>query len=350
MALPPHDSSACWTGADRSLELDLPSELPPEEDGGEFLIGYAEGLFAGVFKCSEDASGDRALASLLPGPHQPPVVAQSHGRGQLLGSRSLKSFLVAVALSDEDPEQGAPPGAVGAVELLRLSQVLAAHDGRVAVQAARAEELLARCAWMSRALRNAEPVGLAELLPRAPTIADWDSERAATGGRRLIIRRVPGSVPVTPEIAKNLAKQGWRWSGPTGVAPGEAAACLVLERAGDVTISGISLASAESKDGTLAEARALVRALGTSVKAAPFPVGDVVGNHNGEYALAHAWGSAQSMLLAEKVALDGRELFPAMSPRGRGDVRGCGRDRARHGVSPAPMGLARSDGRVVLER
>jgi len=36
-----------------------------------------------------------------------------------------------------------------------------------------------------------------------------------TGGRRLIIRGVPGSVPVTPEMAEGLAGQGWRWSGHT---------------------------------------------------------------------------------------------------------------------------------------
>lgn len=36
-----------------------------------------------------------------------------------------------------------------------------------------------------------------------------------TGGRRLIIRGVPGSVPVTPDMARSLAGQGWRWSGHT---------------------------------------------------------------------------------------------------------------------------------------
>jgi len=46
------------------------------------------------------------------------------------------------------------------------------------VQAARAATLLARCSWMSRPLRNAKPVRLAELLARAPTIEDWERERA----------------------------------------------------------------------------------------------------------------------------------------------------------------------------
>ncbi|SFV14459.1 SpvB/TcaC N-terminal domain-containing protein [Pseudoduganella namucuonensis] len=34
----------------------------------------------------------------------------------------------------------------------------------------------------------------------------------STGGRRLIYRGDATSVPITPEIAQNLAKQGWRWS------------------------------------------------------------------------------------------------------------------------------------------
>ncbi|MBI9077469.1 MAG: hypothetical protein JEZ02_18830 [Desulfatibacillum sp.] len=36
-----------------------------------------------------------------------------------------------------------------------------------------------------------------------------------TGGRRLIIRGNPGSVPITPEMAGGLASKGWRWTSHT---------------------------------------------------------------------------------------------------------------------------------------
>lgn len=37
----------------------------------------------------------------------------------------------------------------------------------------------------------------------------------STGGRRLIYRGNSSSVPITPEIARELAAQGWRWSSHT---------------------------------------------------------------------------------------------------------------------------------------
>jgi len=150
----------------------------------------------------------------------------------------------------------------------------------------------------------------------------------AEASQRLLARECATAIVLAADSLLDSSSLAWLAANdrlktperPTGVAPGEAAACLVLERAGEVTVSGVSLASAEARDGTLAEARALVRALGTAVRAAPGPVGDVVGNQNGEYALAHAWGSAQAMLLAENVAFEGKEHFPAMS---LGDVGMC---------------------------
>ena len=41
----------------------------------------------------------------------------------------------------------------------------------------------------------------------------------SVGGRRLIIRGNHTSVPVTPEMGRELARQGWRWSSHTH--PGE---------------------------------------------------------------------------------------------------------------------------------
>ena len=37
----------------------------------------------------------------------------------------------------------------------------------------------------------------------------------SVGGRRLIIRGNHTSVPVTPEMGRELARQGWRWSSHT---------------------------------------------------------------------------------------------------------------------------------------
>jgi hypothetical protein len=36
-----------------------------------------------------------------------------------------------------------------------------------------------------------------------------------TGGRRLVIRGGAESIPVTPDMASDLADQGWRWSAHT---------------------------------------------------------------------------------------------------------------------------------------
>jgi hypothetical protein len=36
-----------------------------------------------------------------------------------------------------------------------------------------------------------------------------------TGGRRLLVRGTPGTVPITPVDAEALAGQGWKWSAHT---------------------------------------------------------------------------------------------------------------------------------------
>ncbi|NVJ09477.1 hypothetical protein HUW63_30150 [Myxococcus sp. AM001] len=106
---------------------------------------------------------------------------------------------------------------------------------------------------------------------------------------------------------------------PTGLMPGEAGACLLVEAprgglAGDtVWITGCAAdrsqgakASAVQRGMTLS--RVIQEALGGTVG-----VGDVLGNHNGEVARATAWGTARTNLAAERLAVHHRESWPAIS-------------------------------------
>src|ERR1043165_5523571 len=128
------DSDACWTAGDRSLALDLPGGLPDDADRGEFLAGYGEAILCGLVQLSEGASGDRALASILPRAERVPVHAFRHERGDLRAARSLKAFLLRAGLSENDPEPGESPGWVGTSGFVRLQRELDAHDAGMEVE------------------------------------------------------------------------------------------------------------------------------------------------------------------------------------------------------------------------
>jgi hypothetical protein len=178
------DSAACWVAKDRSLALDLPLGFPKAPDEGEVLAGYSEGFFAGLFKLGEHASGDSAFASLLPNADDVWVFTLRHESGDLREARTLKSYLIDIALSENDPEEGGPPGWVGSSSYQRILKVLDENDARMQAQAEAARALHAQSRWASRILWGSASPRLAKHLALAPTLEDWDRERAGVMGEQ----------------------------------------------------------------------------------------------------------------------------------------------------------------------
>lgn len=245
-ALPTHDSSACWIAGDRSLSLDLPPPLPEEAERGELLAGYAESIFAGLVRLSEDAAGDRVLASLLSGAEAVPVYAGGHARGDLRDARSLKRFLIEVGLSENDPEPGESPGWVGTTGYLRLQRELALYDGSGGGPGSESAFLYERSRWTFRILLGEPSPRLADHLARAPMLADWDQERVAGFDGRLtrlnywvVAHLLLGNVADAAEAAR-LASAAraeiTRWLGALAarILSGDGTAVLGRIRAGDL--------------------------------------------------------------------------------------------------------------------
>lgn len=107
---------------------------------------------------------------------------------------------------------------------------------------------------------------------------------------------------------------------PTGLAPGEAAACLVLEPQGDVALAGAAHAAVASEEARLGGAKALAQVLGAAIGSTAWTIGAAIGNQNGEEARAFAWGCAQTSLLAKGTRLgrDGPLIATSL-----GDVGMC---------------------------
>ncbi|RKG86094.1 hypothetical protein [Corallococcus terminator] len=109
------DPGSYWCSEDRSLRLDMPLHVPESLPAlAELLPSYSAGLIAGLFLLSEDASGDRILLSLLPGPRGVLIVYPFiHERGALRPTCTLKRLLLTQWLSENDPEPDKAPGQVG---------------------------------------------------------------------------------------------------------------------------------------------------------------------------------------------------------------------------------------------
>jgi 3-oxoacyl-[acyl-carrier-protein] synthase-1 len=107
---------------------------------------------------------------------------------------------------------------------------------------------------------------------------------------------------------------------PLGLVPGEAAACLVFQRTGKITLTGTTHLTNADKDARQGGAKALASALQNALRSSQRPVVGTIGNHNGEEARAFAWGTAQATLLARGLRLGGKSRYPASSI---GDVGIC---------------------------
>lgn len=106
---------------------------------------------------------------------------------------------------------------------------------------------------------------------------------------------------------------------PTGLMPGEAGACLLLEaprQAGDrgeAWIGECALApSAGHKASAIRWGQTLSGVIHEAL-AGSQRVGDILGNHNGEVPRAMAWGTARMSLPAGALAESHRETWPAAS-------------------------------------
>ncbi|NVJ24058.1 MULTISPECIES: hypothetical protein [Myxococcus] len=196
-ALNSRDSAdSIWNSEDRSLRLDVPSRMPADLDAlAALLQSYPEGLFAGLFVLSEEASGDRVLMSLLSEPGQPLLVfPYAHGRGALRAAHSLKNFLLTAWLSDNEPEPDEAPGWVGDPHYEALQEVAREHDARLAVPspdaraptAPRSLHLHGRSRWMYGVLWGRPSPSLKEYLEQAPGDAEWGVEKQELSANPLL--------------------------------------------------------------------------------------------------------------------------------------------------------------------
>ncbi|MBU8897875.1 hypothetical protein KRR26_19855 [Corallococcus sp. M34] len=179
-----------WGSGDRSLFLDFfNSDTPQASDAlrtGSYLPHNAEELLTGLFKLSEDAAGDRVLASLLPDELGLLSVHKvTHGRGALDKPQSLKTFLLTTWVSDERPDSEQAPGAVGIAryeELMALADsvdsILETQRQRPAQTTPDSKSLYHRAQWLIRMTWGHSNPLLAQHLAQAPTMADWASEQA----------------------------------------------------------------------------------------------------------------------------------------------------------------------------
>ncbi|NTX60210.1 hypothetical protein HUA74_06015 [Myxococcus sp. CA051A] len=189
-------ADSIWNSEDRSLRLDVLSRMPEDLEAlAALLPSYSEGLFAGLFVLSEDASGDRALLSLLSGPDQVLLVfPYAHGRGTLRAAHSLKNFLLTAWLSDNAPESDEAPGWVGDTRYEALQEVAREHDVQLGVPGTRehasiiphSARLHARSRWMSSVLWGRPSPRLKEYLEHAPGDAEWKVEQKDLSGHALL--------------------------------------------------------------------------------------------------------------------------------------------------------------------
>ncbi|MFP2959947.1 hypothetical protein ACLEPN_19460 [Myxococcus sp. 1LA] len=126
-----------WRAGDRSLLLDFFNPNAPHAaealSSGGFLAQNAESLLTGLFPLSEDASGDRVLASLLPDSlGLLRVHGFRHERGDLGNAQCLKSFIVSRWSSEDAREAGSPPGDVGLARYEQLMDLTATLDTTLA--------------------------------------------------------------------------------------------------------------------------------------------------------------------------------------------------------------------------
>ncbi|ATB50930.1 hypothetical protein MYMAC_006587 [Corallococcus macrosporus DSM 14697] len=179
-----------WGAGDRSLLLDFfnPESHQATEAlaSGAFLAQNAEGLLAGLFPLSEDASGDRALASLLPDSlGLLRVHSFRHERGDLGEAQCLKSFVVNQWSSEDASEAGSPPGDVGLVRYEYLMELTAMLDMAMATERQAqpslelpdSAQLYLRSRWLMRMVWGQPSELLSELLAQAPGLSEWDAER-----------------------------------------------------------------------------------------------------------------------------------------------------------------------------
>jgi hypothetical protein len=235
LALDTSDSDACWTGGDQSLEIDFRSRLPDEPSSGYFLAGYAEGLFAGLFKIAEDAAGDTALVSMLPMAQDMPVLAVQHDSDDLPKGQALRSYLVDIALSPNDPEPGESPGWVGLDSYMRIHAVLSGHDaGHAAAQIEEAIHLYARSRWTIHPLFGETSPPPASHLVHAPGLDAWEQERQRFADEPfrlnywIVAHLLLGNeadAAVAAQLAAGSRAQATRWLG-------EEAARILAGRAG----------------------------------------------------------------------------------------------------------------------
>ncbi|MFE8603864.1 hypothetical protein [Archangium violaceum] len=185
-----NDPECIWKSDDLSLGLQTyPDALGASEEeqrSGAFLPPSAEVLFAGLFRLTEDASGDRTLASLLPDPlGHIRVHAYGHEFGTLGEPQSLKSFLLTTWLSEMEPGEGPDrPGQVGLERFEELLGVADAVDARL--ESVRRDQqppdfpdssaLHARSRWLMDPLWGHPGPSLAKELAQAPDLAVWDTE------------------------------------------------------------------------------------------------------------------------------------------------------------------------------
>ncbi|RKH15032.1 hypothetical protein D7X74_19155 [Corallococcus sp. CA047B] len=177
-----------WCSEDRSLRLDIPLHVPDDPQAlAELLPSYSAGLIAGLFLLSEDASGDRILLSLLPGPGDTLIIFPFiHERSTLHPARTLKRFLLTEWLSEDEPDPDEAPGQVGESRYEELLDVAREHDERLpaftpgspeSLIAADSERLYQRSHWLTGILWGRPGPRLTEQLARAPGAADWKLER-----------------------------------------------------------------------------------------------------------------------------------------------------------------------------
>ncbi|NVJ04131.1 hypothetical protein HUW63_02585 [Myxococcus sp. AM001] len=182
-----------WRAGDRSLLLDFFNPEAPQStealSSGNFLAQNAEGLLAGLFPLSEDASGDRVLASLLPDSlGLLRVHGFRHERGELGEAQSLKSFIVTQWSSEAAPEAGAAPGDVGLARYEQLLGITATldteltverHAQQTALDPPDSAQLYLRSRWLMRMVWGRPTELLSEQLGQAPGLSEWAAERTS---------------------------------------------------------------------------------------------------------------------------------------------------------------------------
>jgi hypothetical protein len=168
------NSCRCWTDGDRSLSLDLPLTLPEEERRQEYLAAYAAGVFAGFFQISEDASGDRVYASLLPDKREIFIYDYSHETGTIRIKHTLKSFLFDIGLSENDPEPDESPGWVGSDEYDRIQKELVDYDNSLNINTDTTADIYDRSYWIIEVLFGKPSL---KSLICSPTLLDWQKEK-----------------------------------------------------------------------------------------------------------------------------------------------------------------------------